>query len=67
MKEATGNETTEEMVQTIVDDFQKIMKLIKTAMDEASQVGDDRTEDMLNATFQSLEKNTWMLSAFLGK
>lgn len=67
VQEATGSETSEEMVQTIIDDFQSTMKLIKEAMEEAANQGDDRTEDMLNATFQSLEKHTWMLSAFLGK
>ncbi|NLY78563.1 MAG: DNA starvation/stationary phase protection protein [Lysinibacillus sp.] len=66
VQEATGSETAEEMVQTVIDDFQATMKLIKEAMEEASEQGDDRTEDMLNATFQSLEKHTWMLSAFLG-
>ncbi len=67
VEEASGSETSEEMVQTIIDDFQSTMKLIKEAMEEAANQGDDRTEDMLNATFQSLEKHTWMLSAFLGK
>lgn len=67
VQEAKGSETSEEMVQTIIDDFQSTMKLIKEAMEEAANQGDDRTEDMLNATFQSLEKHTWMLSAFLGK
>lgn len=67
VKEATGSENAEEMVQTIIDDFRATMKLIKEAMEGAANEGDDRTEDMLNATFQSLEKHTWMLSAFLGK
>src|SRR5690606_31939626 len=67
VKEARGAENAEEMVQAIIDDFQSTMKLIKEAMEEAANQGDDRTEDMLNATFQSLEKHVWMLSAFLGK
>lgn len=67
VNEATGNETPEQMVQSTIDDFSVTMKLIKEAMEEASNLGDDRTEDMLNATFQSLEKHSWMLSAFLGK
>ncbi|KGR88811.1 DNA-binding ferritin-like protein [Rhizophagus irregularis] len=67
VQEATGSETPEEMVQTTINDFKAIMKLIKEAMRQASEDGDDRTEDMLNATFQSLEKHSWMLNAFLGK
>ncbi|MED3662556.1 Dps family protein [Ureibacillus sp. FSL K6-8385] len=67
VKEATGSENAEEMVQSIIDDFKATMQLIKEAMEEAANQGDDRTEDMLNDTFQSLEKHVWMLSAFLGK
>ena len=66
IKEATGTETTDEMVQTIISDFKTIMTHLKEAMEQAAEEGDDRTEDMLNATYQSLEKHTWMLSAFLG-
>ena len=55
------------MVQAIVDDFVKIMGTIKKAMEIASEIGDDRTEDLVNGTYQSLEKHTWMLRAFLEK
>ncbi|MBM7606773.1 starvation-inducible DNA-binding protein [Lysinibacillus composti] len=67
VQEANGNETTNEMVQTIITDFTTIMKALKEAMNQAGEEGDDRTEDMLNATFQSLEKHSWMLNAFLGE
>ena len=66
IKEATGKESTEEMVATTILDFKTIMSYLREAMDQASNEGDDRTEDMLNAMVQSLEKHTWMLSAFLG-
>lgn len=64
--EATGKETTEEMVATTIEDFKKIMETLKKAMETAAEEGDDRTEDLLNAQCQSLEKHTWMLNAFLG-
>lgn len=67
IREATGTESTEEMVQTIISDFKTIMEALKEAMNQAAEEGDDRTEDLLNATVQSLEKHNWMLSAFLGK
>ena len=67
VSEATGNELAEEMVQTTIDDFKKVMDALKEAMEAAAEEGDDRTEDLLNANYQSLEKHTWMLSAFLGK
>ncbi len=66
VKEAKGSETAEEMVQSIIDDFGVLMKALKETMETASEEGDDRTEDLLNAKVQSLEKHTWMLSAFLG-
>lgn len=66
VEEATGKETTEEMVDTVAKDFAKIMKSLKKGMDEAAKDGDDMTEDLLNATYQSIEKHQWMLNAFLG-
>ncbi|MEK4230413.1 Dps family protein [Solibacillus sp. FSL H8-0538] len=65
--EATGNETTEQMVEIIIADFKTIMNALKEAMEQAAEDGDDRTEDLLNANYQILEKHAWMLSAFLGK
>ncbi|HWI47425.1 MAG TPA: DNA starvation/stationary phase protection protein, partial [Rummeliibacillus sp.] len=32
---------------------------------EAANEHDDRTEDLLNAIYQSLEKHVWMLKSFL--
>ena len=64
--EATGKESTEQMVETTIADFQTIMKALKKAMETAGEAGDDRTEDLLNATYQSLEKHAWMLNAYLG-
>jgi starvation-inducible DNA-binding protein len=67
VKEATGDEKADKMVATIVDDFSAIMESLKKGMDEAAKVGDDMTEDLLNATYQSIEKHQWMLNAFLGE
>lgn len=66
VKEATGKESTEDMVGTIVKDFDTIMKSLKKGMDEAAKDEDDMTEDLLNAIYQSIEKHQWMLNAFLG-
>ena len=67
VEEAKGDEKAEEMVKTIADDFSKIMKSLKKGMDLAAEDGDDMTEDLLNATYQSIEKHQWMLHAFLGE
>lgn len=66
VKEATGKETTEQMVEAVVKDFDTIMKSLKKGMDEAAKDEDDMTEDLLNAIYQSIEKHQWMLNAFLG-
>jgi len=65
--EATGSESAEQMVDTVVSDYDKIMKSLKKGMELAAEAGDDMTEDMFNAIHQNLEKHSWMLSAFLGE
>lgn len=67
VKEAAGNENADAMVKTTVEDFDKIMKSLKKGMDLAAESGDDMTEDLLNAVYQSIEKHQWMLNAFLGE
>lgn len=67
VEEANGTEKANQMVQTLVEDFEKTMKSLKTGMDLAAKDSDDMTEDMLNAIYQSVEKHQWMLNAFLGE
>ena len=66
IKEAQGSETAEQMVKTLIQDFEVLMKRLKSGMTEAANEHDDMTEDLLNSIYQSLEKHTWMLKAFLG-
>ncbi|MET3575315.1 Dps family protein [Bhargavaea ullalensis] len=65
--EADGTETANEMVGRLTDDFTRVMKSLKTGMELAAKDGDDMTEDLLNSTYQSVEKHQWMLNAFLGE
>ncbi|VDG98025.1 DPS protein homolog [Lysinibacillus sphaericus] len=67
VKEADGSEKAEQMVSTIVNDFDSIMKSLKTGMKLAGDAGDFMTEDLLNAIYQGIEKHQWMLNAFLGE
>ncbi|WP_017379996.1 Dps family protein [Paenisporosarcina sp. TG-14] len=67
VEEATGKESTDQMVETVVKDFDKIMQSLKKGMGEAAKDEDDMTEDLLNAVYQSIEKHQWMLKAFLGE
>jgi starvation-inducible DNA-binding protein len=67
VKEATGQETAEQMVATIVSDFETMIGELKEGMQVAEEVGDETTGDMLLGIHQSLEKHVWMLKSFLGR
>ncbi|KAF0816399.1 MULTISPECIES: Dps family protein [unclassified Cytobacillus] len=66
LKEATGNENEEQMVQTVVDDFEKMVDELQEAIELAEEAKDEGTGDMLIAVKQSLKKHIWMLKAYLG-
>ncbi|MEB1805731.1 Dps family protein [Alkalihalobacterium sp. APHAB7] len=65
VSEATGNETADEMVSTIIQDFDTLIDELKEGMEAADTLGDETTADMLLAIHQSLEKHNWMLRSFL--
>ncbi|MGG1676759.1 Dps family protein [Neobacillus sp. NRS-1170] len=67
IQEATGAESAEEMVQSIINDFSIIIGEIKEGMSLAGELDDETTGDMLLAIHSGLEKHVWMLTAFLGK
>ncbi len=67
VKEAMGNESADQMVQVITDDFDIMTSELKEGMSVADEVDDETTGDMLLAIHQSLEKHIWMLKSFLGK
>jgi len=67
IKEATGEETAEQMVDQLIADFTTIIGELKEAMEAADDADDETTEDMLLAIHTSLEKHVWMLSAFNGR
>jgi starvation-inducible DNA-binding protein len=67
VKEATGKETSEEMVNTLIADFSNVAGELKEGMDQAQKKGDETTGDMLLAIHKSLEKHIWMLKAFNGR
>jgi starvation-inducible DNA-binding protein len=67
VQEASGKESAEEMVQSVINDFSIVIGELKEGMSLAGEMADDTTEDMLLAIHSGLEKHVWMLSAFLGK
>ncbi|MEH7118056.1 Dps family protein [Neobacillus vireti] len=67
IREASGSESAEEMVQSVVNDFSIIVGELKEGMSLAEELDDEITGDMLLAIHSGLEKHIWMLTAFLGK
>lgn len=64
--EAAGSEDANAMVAATVQDFERLLAELKEGMQLADQEGDETTGDMFLAIYSSLEKHSWMLSAFLG-
>lgn len=67
LKEAAGNESAKEMVQTLVNDFEGICKELTDGIEDSEENKDQPTADLLIDIRESLEKHTWMFNAFLGK
>lgn len=67
IEEAVGSETPEDMVQSIIRDFEIISTELIEAIDLAEQAEDQVTADMLIGMKKSLNKHVWMLNAYLQK
>lgn len=67
IKEASGNESADEMVESIINDFSIIIGELKEGMSFAEENNDETTGDILLAIHSGLEKHVWMLTAFLGR
>ena len=63
---ATSEQTEQEMVQAVIDDFSKIISEMKEAIKLAEEVNDHVTADMFIGISESLGKHVWMLKSFLG-
>jgi starvation-inducible DNA-binding protein len=67
LNEATGEETAEEMVKSVINDFSQIIGELKEGMTLAGEAHDETTGDMLLAVHSALEKHVWMLTAYSGR
>ncbi len=63
--EATGLETKEDMIKSVIQDFKKIDSELKEGIHLAEAVEDDVTVDLITTTRASLQKHIWMLSELL--
>lgn len=67
IEEATGQESTDDMVQSVINDFEKISKELDEGIDLSNKADDDVTADLITGIKRSLDKHAWMLRAYLGK
>ncbi|OIK10049.1 DNA starvation/stationary phase protection protein [Bacillus sp. MUM 13] len=67
IEEATGQENTEDMVQSVITDFEKLSKELEEGIESAEKDDDQVTGDMLIGMKKSLNKHAWMLRAYLGR
>ncbi len=65
IKELSDTLTDREMVQQIVNDQSMLTEKMKILIDSASQVGDEGTVDMISGFLAMMEKESWMLKAWL--
>ncbi|WP_058301389.1 Dps family protein [Gorillibacterium timonense] len=65
IKEAKGGEAPKEMVQAVLADFEQLISELKETIAIAEDAEDDSTADLCVQTITDLQKNAWMLRAFL--
>ncbi|SDN03438.1 Dps family protein [Bacillus sp. OK048] len=66
LKEATGDEDAQQMLQTLVDDFDMICTELTEGISLAEEKEDEPTADLFVHIRTSLEKHRWMFEAYLG-
>jgi starvation-inducible DNA-binding protein len=65
LKDSPAKLTGEEMVKQLTNDFEILLSFLVEATDVAAANGDVGTTEMLNGFIQDLEKDHWMLNAWL--
>ncbi|PAF29852.1 Dps family protein [Paenibacillus sp. 7516] len=65
--EAQGQLSAERMVESVVADLRTMVEVIEQGIHAAEAAEDNATEDMLIGFTAALDKEIWMLNAFLGK
>ena len=67
IKEASGEESSQEMVKALADDFDTVCNELTEGITAAEDKDDQPTADMFIAIRTSLEKHRWMLEAYLAE
>lgn len=63
LKEATGKETSKEMIESILNDFVQLNKEFSDVIETAQDLGDEVTADIFIGMQAKYQKNIWMLKA----
>ncbi|NMA90985.1 MAG: DNA starvation/stationary phase protection protein [Amphibacillus sp.] len=66
-KPYTSEISQSEMVQSVIDDFKKIVEHASEGIELAGEANDPVTEDLYIGYKTDLEKHIWMLKAYLDK
>lgn len=65
IQEATGNETVEQMVLAVLNDYKHLDAGFKEVLELAGENDDIVTEDIMTSTRATFQKHIWMLTEFL--
>lgn len=65
LKEAEGNYSAEEMVQSVIQDFQLLIEEFQGGIELAQGEHDEGSADLLIELQSELQKQVWMLRSFL--
>jgi starvation-inducible DNA-binding protein len=66
LQEASGNENEDTMVNSVIQDLEKLTTELTSGIELAEKEHDDGTADMFIGICQNLKKHIWMLKSFLG-
>ncbi|UNL82947.1 Dps family protein [Priestia koreensis] len=66
LSETNHEQTAEDMVRTLVDDYSLIIEEAKQLIEVAGNEDDEATADFFVGMVKDLQQRTWMLNAFLG-
>ncbi len=61
IKEATNKETTEEMLQNVLNDYIHLNERFGKTLEAAEEAGDDVTADLMTTIRAQFQKHIWML------
>ncbi len=65
LKEATGKESTDEMILNVLNDFKHLNERFGAVLEAADEAQDDVTADIMTTIRSSFQKHIWMLREML--